>query len=126
MQCHPDRVGDAHKANAQVFFQQLQLNYKKNDLISLKNLKLEIDAKLSGSQIFSVIDDTPKLAQVLSNLQASIALLTKQLTKLKQSSTWSELNADVDWDASFSRYAEQLELEMQRYMNKLDHASHAG
>jgi hypothetical protein len=126
MQCHPDRVEDAHKANAQVFFQQLQLNYKKNDLISLKNLKLEIDAKLSGSQIFSVIDDTPKLAQVLSNLQASIALLTKQLTKLKQSSTWSELNAHVDWDASFSRYAEQLELEMQRYMNKLDHASHAG
>jgi hypothetical protein len=126
MQCHPDRVQDAHKANAQVFFQQLQLNYKKNDLISLKNLKLEIDAKLSSSQIFAVDDDTPKLAKVLSELQANIARLTQQLTRLKQSATWSELNAHMDWDVSFSRHAEQLEREMQRYMNKLHHAPHAG
>lgn len=125
MQCHPDRVEEAHKENAQVFFQQLQLNYKKNDIVSLKNLKLQIDSKFSGLSNSVLYDDTSRLTQILSELQSSITSLTQQVSKLKQSVTWNELNTHKDWDALFSRHAEQLEREMQRYQNKLEHAQHA-
>jgi hypothetical protein len=125
MQCHPDRVEEEHKENAQVFFQQLQLNYKKNDLVSLKNLKIQIDSKLSFVASEVENKDSSSLAQVLSVLQSRIALLTQQVSRLKQSAIWNELNAHVDWDALFSRHAEQLERELQRYTNKLEHAKHA-
>ena len=125
MQCHPDRVEESHKENAQVFFQQLQLNYKKNDLVSLKNLKIQIDSKLIFAANVVVNEDSSSLAQVLSGLQSSIARLTQQVSRLKQSAIWNELNAHMDWDALFSRHAEQLERETQRYTNKLEHAKHA-
>jgi hypothetical protein len=125
MQCHPDRVEEEHKENAQVFFQQLQLNYKKNDLVSLKNLKIQIDSKWSFVVNDVVNEDSSRLAQVLTELQSSIARLTQQVSRLKQSAIWNELNAHVDWDALFSRHAEQLERELQRYTNKLEHAKHA-
>lgn len=125
MQCHPDRVEEAHKEKAQVFFQQLQLNYKKNDIVSLKNLKLLIDSKFSGLSNSVHYDDNSRLTQVLSELQSSITSLTQQVSKLKQSATWNELSTHMDWDALFSRHAEQLEREMQRYKNKLEHAKHA-
>jgi hypothetical protein len=125
MQCHPDRVEEEHKENAQVFFQQLQLNYKKNDLVSLKNLKIKIDSKWSFVVNEVENKDSSRLAQVLTELQSSIARLTQQVSRLKQSAIWNELNAHVDWDALFSRHAEQLERELQRYTNKLEHAKHA-
>lgn len=125
MQCHPDRVEGPHKENAQVFFQELQQNYKKNDLVSLKNLQLKIDSKLGGFSSCVLYDDSSRLTQVLSELQSSITSLTLQVSILKQSATWNELNMHLDWDALFSRHAEQLEREMQRYMNKLEHAKHA-
>jgi hypothetical protein len=62
---------------------------------------------------------------VLSELQSRIALLTQQVSRLKQSAIWNELNAHVDWDALFSRHAKQLERELQIYKNKLEHAKHA-
>lgn len=126
MQCHPDRVDEAHKASAQSFFQQLQLNYKNNDLVSLKNLKIQIDAQHNSPRSLAIPDEFARLTQVLADLQNTIARLTQQLTTLTQSATWNELNAHLDWDALFSQRAVQLEREMQRYMTKLEHAQHVG
>jgi len=125
MQCHPDRVDEAHKASAQIFFQQLQLNYKNNDLVSLKNLKFQIEAQQNLPHLLNIPDEFAKLSQVLADLQHTIARLTQQLTTLTQSATWNELNSNLDWDALFSQRAVQLEREMQRYMKKLEHAQHA-
>ena len=124
MQCHPDRVDEAHKASAQSFFQQLQLNYKNNDLVSLKNLKVQIEAQQNSPHSFETPDELARLTQVLADLQSTIARLTQQRTTLTQSATWNELNTHKDWDALFSQRAEQLEREMQRYITKLEHAQH--
>jgi hypothetical protein len=125
MQCHPDRVDEAHKASAQSFFQQLQLNYKNNDLVSLKNLKVQIEAQQSAPHSLKTPDEFARLSHVLAELQNTIARLTQQLTMLTESATWNELNTHLDWDALFSQRAVQLEREMQRYMKKLEHAQHA-
>lgn len=126
MQCHPDRVDEVHKSNAQSFFQQLQLNYKNNDLASLKNLKSQIDRQLSMPQNFKAHDESARLSQLLVDLQFNITRLTKQLAILTQSATWYELNAHSDWQVLFAQHAVQLNLEMQRYIKKLDHAQHVG
>ena len=124
MQCHPDRVGEAHKENAQAFFQQLQFDYKKNDLTGLKYLKLQIDLKLSSRASHVFDDSSAKLAQTLSDLQSRIATLAQEEFSLKNSSSWSELNAHKDWEELFARYAEQLERQIQRYSIDLDLARH--
>ena len=126
MQCHPDRVDEVHKSSAQSFFQQLQLNYKNNDLASLKTLKSQIEEQLHMPQNFKVHDESARLSQLLSDLQFNITRLTKQLAMLTQSATWYELNAHSDWPALFAQHAVQLNLEMQRYMKKLEHAQHVG
>ena len=125
MQCHPDRVGEAHKASAQSFFQQLQFNYKNNDLVSLKNLKFQIEAQQNLPHSLSIADEFARLSHVLAELQNTIERLTQQLTTLTQSAAWNELNSHLNWDALFSQRAVQLEREMQRYMKKLEHAQHA-
>ena len=126
MQCHPDRVEEAHKASAQSFFQQLQLNYRNNDLISLKNLKFQIEAQQNTPHSLKTPDEFARLTQVVAELQNTIARLTQQLAALTQSAAWNELNSHLDWDALFSQHAVQLEREMQRYIKKLEHAQHAG
>jgi hypothetical protein len=62
----------------------------------------------------------------LVDLQFSITRLTKQLAVLTQSVTWYELNAHSDWQVLFAQHAVQLNLEMQRYIKKLEHAQHLG
>ena len=56
MQCHPDRVRDEDKVQANLFFQQLQLTFQNSDLTRLKQLKVRIDAGL-GIKVDLVLPD---------------------------------------------------------------------
>lgn len=124
MQCHPDRVDEINKSNAAFFFQQLQSNYKNNDLVSLKNLKLKIEKELSLIPKFKNQDETLQLTELMAELQSQITLLSQERATLTQSSTWRELNSTLDWESLFSRHAEQLDREIKHYTIKLEHALH--
>jgi hypothetical protein len=122
MQCHPDRVSDAEKVNAKAFFQQLQASYLNNDLVNLHLLKRQIEQGLSASVRADAPDEAQQLKAHLKALDQTMAKLTEQLAKLSQGAAWRTISNPADWAAWFAQQAEQLQMEMQRYMAKLDRA----
>jgi len=124
MQCHPDRVEDDQKVNAKAFFQQLQETYLNNDLVSLKNLKIRIDDGLGCSAPNTSLGEAVRIKKRLIVLQQTMARLCEQHAMLIQSAPWRELNAQSNWSAWFDQQAEQLQIEMQKYMSKLDQAQY--
>ena len=122
MQCHPDRVEDALKANAKTFFQQLQTTYQNNDLVNLKNLKLQIEQGLGELKNNELLSETERVRKKLTALQRTMARLRQQHASLIQSSVWREINIHPDWNIWMDEQAEQLQAELQKYMSKLARA----
>ncbi len=122
MQCHPDRVSDAEKVSAKAFFQQLQASYLNNDLVNLHLLKRQIEQGLSVTVRADAPDEAQQIKAHLKALDQTMAKLTEQLAKLSQGAAWRTISNPADWAAWFAQQAEQLQLEMQRYMAKLDRA----
>ena len=123
MQCHPDRVDDDCKPSAKVFFQKLQFCYLNNDLISLKNLKFEMESELPKYEALDLQNESVRINQHLIDLKLKLTSLMDQLSELCQSVTWRELTSKPNWNIWFAQQAENLQFEMHRYEIQLVHAA---
>jgi len=120
MQCHPDRVRDEDKVQANLFFQQLQLTFQNSDLTRLKQLKVRIDAGL-GIKVDLVLPDQRRQFELhLQELQQALCQRNQQLASVSQSSSWGELSARGNWSEWFEQQAKRLKAAMQHYMTELD------
>ena len=120
MQCHPDRVRDEDKVQANLFFQQLQLTFQNSDLTRLKQLKVRIDAGL-GIKVDLVLPDQRRQFELhLQELQQALFQRNQQLASVSQSSSWRELSARGNWSEWFEQQAKRLKAAMQHYMTELD------
>ena len=120
MQCHPDRVRDEDKVQANLFFQQLQLTFQNSDLTRLKQLKVRIDAGL-GIKVDLVLPDQRRQFELhLQDLQQALFQRNQQLASVSQSSSWRELSARGNWSEWFEQQAKRLKAAMQHYMTELD------
>ena len=120
MQCHPDRVRDEDKVQANLFFQQLQLTFQNSDLTRLKQLKVRIDAGL-GIKVDLVLPDQRRQFELhLQDLQQALFQRNQQLASVSQSSSWRELSARGNWSTWFEQQAKRLKAAMQHYMTELD------
>lgn len=120
MQCHPDRVPDEHKDQAGRFFQQLQRTFQASDLLSLRQLKEQIDAGLGTKAELHSPDRHRQLAQHLKDLQQTLSQKHQELAAVSQSAGWSELSARGNWSTWFEQQSRRLKAAMQHYMSALD------
>ena len=120
MQCHPDRVRDEDKVQANLFFQQLQLTFQNSDLTRLKQLKVRIDAGLGVKADLVLPDQRRQFELHLQELQQALFQRNQQLASVSQSSSWRELSARGNWSEWFEQQAKRLKAAMQHYMTELD------
>lgn len=119
MLCHPDRVEEAHKLQAQTLFQQLQTSYRNSDFSALQTLELQLNQAqvLEGvTRTGSAAGREQQLAKLLDQLERQ--QLTRRL--ILESPTWRTLSSQSNWTLWFTQQARFLETEIERYSQALD------
>lgn len=121
MICHPDRVEDGHKTQAEAVFQQLQRSYRNSDFAAMKNLEASFQTQTLG-------DHQPgPAAQGPASLDCRLAQLQQRLESQRairdtifRSPTWRTLSTQSNWALWFSQQAMYLQDEIIRYEQALD------
>ncbi len=123
MQCHPDRVRDEHKGHANLFFQQLQLSFQNGDLVSLRKLKIKIEAGLGSKADLITPDQFQYLKKHLDELERTLSQRNQQWADVSHGQSWKELSSTPDWTEWFNQQAKRLKAAMQHYVTEMKDVS---
>ena len=117
MLCHPDRVEDGDKSQAQTIFQQLQLGYRNSNLKALKKLEAALQTKALSGQA----DHTPAAGPDwrLAKMQDRMAAGLLARASILRSPTWRTLSTQSNWALWFVQQSAYLEDEIARYQQEL-------
>lgn len=117
MLCHPDRVEDGDKSQAQTIFQQLQLGYRNSNLQALKKL----EAALQTQALSGPADHTPAAGPDwrLAKMQDRMAAGLLARASIVRSPTWRTLSTQSNWALWFVQQSTYLEDEIARYQQEL-------
>ena len=111
--CHPDRVSDEIKKQAQEIFVELNHAYEKNDLQAV-----QIIWKQLQNGVFKAKSDTvnqkDELHAEIATLKAKIAKLEQQICTIKDSESYQEIMQIDDWQQYFADIKVQLQDEIVR------------
>lgn len=123
MLCHPDRVSEADKRQAQAVFAQVHQAYKSADLATLRRLQ----NNLMGGKLF---EDPAEMPTELDQLRRQVARLRLEvehciaaIQALRQTETYQKLSLIADWDTYFTDAREQLERECEQFRAELEQDS---
>ncbi len=123
MLCHPDRVLDAHKEQAQALFQQVRQSYQHSDLAQLQQLHTLLQTQNRFASMENAAAKQTASVQrsnaLLMAMQNAIAQQQQERNTLMQSATWRTLSSQPNWPVWFNQQAQQLESEIQRYRDTL-------
>lgn len=110
--CHPDKVSDEFKADAQSVFIELKVAYDKNDLKKVT----EILNYLEKGNYFKYRSETALEADllkvVIAKLRRQIETLETEIISIKQSDTFKTIKNIADWDEYFRKIKEKLQSEL--------------
>jgi len=120
--CHPDKVEDKFKAEAQRLFVELTEAYEANDL----NKVTEILNNLEKSNFFKPMSETisekEKLLSAINVLRMRIKTLENEIITIKESETYSTIINIDDWDEYFNKTRNLLEQELQELKIEIDNS----
>ncbi len=121
MLCHPDRVKEAQKSQAEAIFQQLQRSYRRSDFAGMKNLEATLQTQAKGDrQTAPAQQDLESFDLRLVNLQKRLASQRATRDAIFCSPTWRTLSTQSNWALWFSQQALYLQDEIVRYERALD------
>jgi hypothetical protein len=119
MLCHPDRVQEQHKLQAQELFQRVQSSYRNFDFSVLKTIEQQLQQVPFGG-ISTAADSFMSLKQRLADLQERLSTRCVTHRHIQQSPTWRTLSTQSNWDVWFAKQDEYLRAEIQRYSLALE------
>jgi hypothetical protein len=119
MLCHPDRVQEQHKLQAQEVFQRVQSSYRNFDFSVLKTIEQQLQQVPFGG-ISTAPDSFLSLKQRLADLQERLSSRCVTLRHIQQSPTWRTLSTQSNWDVWFAKQGEYLQAEIERYSLALE------
>jgi len=116
MLCHPDRVLDTHKTQAQALFQQVRQSYQRSDLAQLQQLHTMLQTQNTLQAMETRQDTSAQRSNgLLMAMQNAISQHRQERDTLMQSATWRTLSTQPNWPVWFNQQAQQLQSEIQRY-----------
>ena len=121
MICHPDRVEEGHKSQAEAVFQQLQRSYRTSDFATMRQLEASLQTKALGHPQFGPTEQGPaSLAWRLAKLQDRLAGQRTARDTIFRSPTWRTLSTQSNWALWFSQQAMYLQDEITRYEQAME------
>lgn len=116
--CHPDRVSDELKEEAEAVSVALRQAYENNDLIKVEEILVNLQNGIFHAKS-ETINQSEKLKQQLSILKQKTALLESELIALKESDEYQKILSLNDWNAYFEEIKQQLIDEIDRLEQEL-------
>lgn len=112
--CHPDKVTEEQKVQAQKVFNELKEAYDTNDLQKVNSILMNLEKGIFKSQ-GETITEKDKLKLIKESLKIKEKGLLKELTEINKSLTYREIEKISDWN----NYFENLKLEFSTVLNDL-------
>ncbi len=110
--CHPDKVSDEFKTNAEAIFIKLKTTYELNDLGKVTDILANLEKGGFKTRSESVSEkDLLKLA--ITNLQSQVNVLKTEIVTIRQSDTYTTIIEIDNWDEYFIRTKEELQQELE-------------
>jgi hypothetical protein len=107
MLCHPDKVAEDQKEEAERIFKELAEAYKRNDLEKVKDIltNLEKGVFLSNTDI---INEKEQLLILVRQLRIKRDHMEEELDELRKSETYKTVSSIDNWDEYFKNLKEKL------------------
>ena len=120
MLCHPDRVSEADKVQAQVVFAQVQQARNNADLATLRRIYKNIKEGKPFEDLAEMPMEVDQLRRQVARLRLEVERYIATIYKLRKMDTFQALSALTDWDSHFAEARQQLESECVKYRAELE------
>jgi SpoVK/Ycf46/Vps4 family AAA+-type ATPase len=106
--CHPDKVTDEQREQAQHIFNELKTAYDNNDIEKVDQILANLEKGIFKSQ-GETITKKDKLLIIKQELELKRKALEKALQNLKTSATYQKIADLEDWKGHFLKSQQQFE-----------------
>ena len=118
--CHPDKVSEEQKSEAEEIFIELKKAYDEHDLEKVNQLLHDLEnGKKFVSQADS-ISEKEKLKITLEKLKQKLKGIENEIISLKETEIFTTINNISNWDNYFTETKTQLEEELQNLKVELN------
>lgn len=116
--CHPDRVCDEQKDQAEQLFHELRQAYEQNDLASVKQLLGELEKGIFRPRN-THISQKDQLMTLKTQMTNKLQRIIHAINDIKKSPSYQQISQIDDWDGYFAEQKQLLQQEQQRLSQKL-------
>lgn len=116
--CHPDKVDDDFKAEAQNIFIELKSAYDENDLARVTEILISLENGKQFDLKSDTITEKEKLKAMIIQLKRKLEQIEKELDDLHKSAILVEIKNIGNWDQYFNENRELLKCELEKLINE--------
>lgn len=120
MQCHPDRVTEADKAQAEVLFVQVRAAYQQGDLDTLHRLHRQLKSGRPFADPATVLTEGDQLRRRMAQLRLEVERLLAVLKSLRAHEAYRTLTGIADWERYFAEARQRLAGDIERLRAQLE------
>lgn len=111
--CHPDKVNEEQKDEAERIFIELKKAYDEHNIEKVNQILKDLESGNSFLSQADTVTEKEKLILALEKLKEKLKQLEKDIITLKESETFTTITNIIDWDIYFKETKTQLEEELQ-------------
>jgi HAMP domain-containing protein len=119
MLCHPDRVSEAEKLQAQAVFAQVQQARKNANLATLRRLYKNLKEGKPFDDPAEMPTEVDQLRRQVARLRLEVERYIAAINELRKTDTFQTLSELADWDSHFAEARQQLESECEKFRAEL-------
>lgn len=120
MQCHPDRVTEADKAQAEALFVRVRAAYQQGDLDTLRRLHRQLKSGGPFADPATVLTEGDQLRRRVAQLRLEVERLLAVLKSLRAHETYRTLAGIADWERYFAEARQRLAEDIERLRGQLE------
>ena len=120
MQCHPDRVTEADKAQAEALFVRVRAAYQQGDLDTLRRLHRQLKSGRPFADPATVLTEGDQLHRRVAQLRLEVERLLAVLKNLRAHETYRTLTGIADWERYFAEARQRLAKDIERLRAQLE------
>jgi hypothetical protein len=113
MLCHPDKVSEEQKNEAEKVFIELKQAYDQHDIEKVNRILKDLETGNSFRSQTDTVSEKEVLKATLEKLRKKLQQLEKEIIAIKESDTFKTVNEITNWDIYFNETKTQLEEELQ-------------
>lgn len=120
MLCHPDKVTEEQKAEAERIFIELKKANDENDLKKVNQILKDLQNGIAFISPGDTLIEKHKLEAVLEKLKLKIQQLEREIKTIKESDTFNLVSKITDWNMYFKETKSQLKNELQSLQQEIE------